>query len=88
MGSGSTINCFIVLLLLTEGFTENFHGEKETGASGHVGDHTAVLAAVFRPHFLDLEVLPPGQPLNTTPQLSGRRTKGKETASVSKSRRF
>lgn len=49
--------------------TENLHSEKQTVASSHVGDHTAVLAAVLRPHFLYLQVLTSCQPLDTTAQL-------------------
>lgn len=49
--------------------TDDLHREKQTGASGHVGDHAAVMATVFRPDFLDLQVLAPRQALDATAQL-------------------
>lgn len=57
------------MLLLTGQLTENLHCEKQAGASSHVGDHTAVMAAVLRPDFLYLQVLTPCQLLDTTTQL-------------------
>lgn len=57
------------MTLVTGRLTENFHCEKETVTSSHVGDHTAVLAAVLRPDLLYLQVLTPSQPLDTTTRL-------------------
>ena len=67
--------------------TEDLHSEEKAGASGHVGDHAAVLATVLRPNILDLQVLTPGKPLDATPQLEpgekGRdRATERETESI------
>lgn len=48
-----------ILILLRDKLTENLHCEKQTRASSHVGDHTAVKATVLRLDFLYLQVLTP-----------------------------
>ncbi len=59
--------------------TDNLHREEQTGASSHVGNHTAVLAAVLRSDFLYLQVLTPSQPLDTTSRLIKQEEEETET---------
>lgn len=61
-----------VFSLQPSGLTDDLHREEQTGAPGHVGDHTAVMATVFRPDFLYLQVLTACQPLDATAQLMVR----------------
>lgn len=66
-----------------EWLTENFHSEKETVATSHVGYHTAVEAAVLRSDLLYLQVLTPCQLLDSTTQLSERENREKEEMGLS-----